>query len=105
MMWANNETGMIFPVEEVATLAKERGILFHTDAVQAIGKVAIDLTATPIDYLTFSAHKFHGPKGIGALYVRKKARNCRISSTAGSKWGENVRVLSTSPTSSGWGWR
>jgi cysteine desulfurase len=71
MMWANNETGMIFPVEEVATLAKERGILFHTDAVQAIGKVAIDLTATPIDYLTFSAHKFHGPKGIGALYVRK----------------------------------
>ena len=71
MMWANNETGMIFPVEEVAAIAKERGILFHTDAVQAIGKVAIDLTKTPIDYLTFSAHKFHGPKGIGGLYVRK----------------------------------
>ena len=71
MMWANNETGMIFPVEEVAGIAKERGILFHTDAVQAIGKVAIDLTATPIDYLTFSAHKFHGPKGIGGLYVKK----------------------------------
>lgn len=71
MMWANNETGMIFPVEEVAALAKERGILFHTDAVQAIGKVKVDLTATPIDYLTFSAHKFHGPKGIGGLYVRK----------------------------------
>ncbi|DAB39131.1 MAG: cysteine desulfurase, NifS family [Sulfuricurvum sp. GWF2_44_89] len=71
MMWANNETGMIFPVEEVAAIAKERGILFHTDAVQAIGKVAIDLTATPIDYLTFSAHKFHGPKGIGGLYVKK----------------------------------
>lgn len=71
MMWANNETGMIFPVEEVAQIAKERGILFHTDAVQAIGKVKLDLTATPIDYLTFSAHKFHGPKGIGGLYVRK----------------------------------
>ncbi len=71
MMWANNETGMIFPVEEVASLAKERGILFHTDAVQAIGKVAVDLTKTPVDYLTFSAHKFHGPKGIGGLYVKK----------------------------------
>jgi cysteine desulfurase len=71
MMWANNETGMIFPVEEVAKIAKDRGILFHTDAVQAIGKVKVDLTATPIDYLTFSAHKFHGPKGIGGLYVKK----------------------------------
>jgi len=71
MMWANNETGVIFPVEEVAALAKERGILFHTDAVQAIGKIAIDLGKTPIDYLTLSAHKFHGPKGIGALYVKK----------------------------------
>ncbi len=71
MMWANNETGMIFPVAEVAQIAKERGILFHTDAVQAIGKVKVDLTETPIDYLTFSAHKFHGPKGIGGLYVRK----------------------------------
>ncbi|WP_295051583.1 aminotransferase class V-fold PLP-dependent enzyme, partial [Sulfuricurvum sp.] len=53
IMWANNETGMIFPVEEVAAIAQERGILFHTDAVQAIGKVKVDLTATPIDYLTF----------------------------------------------------
>jgi len=71
MMWANNETGMIFPVEEVAQIAQERGILFHTDAVQAIGKVKVDLTKTPVDYLTFSAHKFHGPKGIGGLYVKK----------------------------------
>lgn len=71
MMWANNETGMIFPVAEVAKIAQERGILFHTDAVQAIGKVKVDLTETPIDYLTFSAHKFHGPKGIGGLYVKK----------------------------------
>ncbi|PHM17302.1 MAG: cysteine desulfurase, NifS family [Sulfuricurvum sp. PD_MW2] len=71
MMWANNETGMIFPIEEVAAIAREKEILFHTDAVQAIGKVAIDLTKTPVDYLTFSAHKFHGPKGIGGLYVKK----------------------------------
>ncbi len=71
MMWANNETGMIFPVEEVAALARDKGVLFHTDAVQAIGKVAVDLTKVPVDYLTFSAHKFHGPKGIGGLYVRK----------------------------------
>lgn len=71
MMWANNETGMIFPVEEVSKIAKEKGILFHTDAVQAIGKVSVDLTKVPVDYLTFSAHKFHGPKGIGGLYVKK----------------------------------
>ncbi len=71
MMWANNETGMIFPVDKVAAIASSKGILFHTDAVQAIGKVAVDLTKTPVDYLTFSAHKFHGPKGIGGLYVKK----------------------------------
>ena len=71
MMWANNETGMIFPVEEVSKFAKEKGILFHTDAVQAIGKLPIDLSKIDIDYLTFSAHKFHGPKGIGGLYVKK----------------------------------
>ena len=71
MMWANNETGMIFPVEEVAAFAKEKGILFHTDAVQAIGKIPVALTKVEVDYLTFSAHKFHGPKGIGGLYVKK----------------------------------
>lgn len=71
MMWANNETGMIFPVDEVSKITQERGILFHTDAVQAIGKLPVDLTKTPVDYLTFSAHKFHGPKGIGGLYVKK----------------------------------
>ncbi len=71
MMWANNETGMIFPVEEVSAFAKEKGILFHTDAVQAIGKLPVDLKKVNVDYLTFSAHKFHGPKGIGGLYVKK----------------------------------
>jgi cysteine desulfurase len=70
-MWANNETGTLFPVEELARIAHEAGALFHTDAVQAVGKIAIDLKATQIDFLTLSGHKLHGPKGIGALYVRK----------------------------------
>ncbi|OHE10912.1 MAG: cysteine desulfurase, NifS family [Sulfurimonas sp. RIFOXYD12_FULL_33_39] len=71
VMWANNETGVIFPIEEIGKFAKEAGILFHTDAVQAIGKVELDLTKVHVDYLTFSAHKFHGPKGVGGLYVKK----------------------------------
>ncbi|QBR71969.1 cysteine desulfurase NifS [Beijerinckiaceae bacterium] len=71
VMWANNETGTLFPVAELAALAHAAGALFHTDAVQAVGKIAIDLKATEIDMLSLSGHKLHGPKGIGALYVRK----------------------------------
>ncbi len=71
VMWANNETGNIYPVEKMAAIAKARGILFHTDAVQAVGKVAINLAALDIDYLSMSGHKLHAPKGVGALYVRK----------------------------------
>ena len=71
VMWANNETGVIFPVEEMAALAKERGILFHTDAVQAVGKIPINLKDTAIDFLSLSGHKLHAPKGVGVLYVRK----------------------------------
>ena len=68
---ANNETGLIFPIQELAEYTKEQGVLFHTDAVQAIGKIPVDVQKTPVDFLTFSAHKFHGPKGVGGLYIRK----------------------------------
>ncbi|MBL6979241.1 MAG: cysteine desulfurase NifS [Desulfobacteraceae bacterium] len=71
LMWANNETGVIFPVEEAAQMARDRGILFHTDAVQAAGKIPIDLQNSAIDMLSISGHKLHAPKGIGVLYVRK----------------------------------
>ena len=71
LMWANNETGVLFPVEKAAELATERGILFHTDAVQAVGKIPINMRANAIDMLSISGHKLHAPKGIGILYVRK----------------------------------
>jgi cysteine desulfurase len=71
LMWANNETGVIFPVEEAAALAKERGILFHTDAVQAVGKIPVNMKNNTIDMLSLSGHKLHAPKGIGVLYLRR----------------------------------
>jgi len=71
IMMANNETGGIFPVQEIGEICKEHNVLFHTDAVQAIGKIAVDVQSFNVDYLTFSAHKFHGPKGVGGLYDEK----------------------------------
>ncbi|MDI6741870.1 MAG: cysteine desulfurase NifS [Smithella sp.] len=71
LMWANNETGVIFPVEEAAKLAHDKGILFHTDAVQAVGKIPINMKNNVIDMLSISGHKLHAPKGIGVLYIRR----------------------------------
>ena len=70
IMWANNETGAIFPIEEISKICKEKGVLFHTDGVQAVGKIAIDIIKAGVDFMSFSAHKFHGPKGVGGLYIR-----------------------------------
>ena len=74
MMWANNETGVLFPVEKIAAICREKRVLFHTDAVQATGKIPIRLRDTAINFLSLSAHKFHGPKGVGALYVNRRTR-------------------------------
>jgi len=71
IMYANNETGTIFPIEEAGAIVKERGVLFHVDAVQATGKIPLDMTRSHIDMLALSGHKIHAPKGVGALYVRK----------------------------------
>ncbi|MGP1437870.1 MAG: cysteine desulfurase family protein [Treponema sp.] len=88
IMMANNEIGTIEPIKEMAKLAKENGILFHTDGVQAVGKIPVDVKELDVDYMTISCHKIYGPKGIGALYVR---RGCPIDSLI--KGGHQERGL------------
>ncbi|MEO7724176.1 MAG: cysteine desulfurase NifS [Chthoniobacterales bacterium] len=74
VMWANNETGVIYPLEEIAALCRRKGVFFHTDAVQAVGKMSIDLKELPVHFLSLSGHKVHAAKGVGALYVNRQAR-------------------------------
>ena len=74
IMYANNETGVLFPIDEIAEIVSSRGIVFHTDAVQVVGKMPLNLSKSKIDLLSLSGHKLHGPKGIGVLYVRKGTR-------------------------------
>ncbi len=79
VMWANNEIGVIQPVQEISRMAKERGVLFHTDATQAVGKIPVNVIEDGIDLMSFTAHKMYGPKGIGALYVRRKNPRVKVS--------------------------
>src|SRR5947209_4130843 len=92
VMWANNETGVLFPVEKIAEIARRKRVLFHTDAIQCIGKIPIRLADTTINSLSLSAHKLHGPKGVGALYVNKRSA-FRPSVIGGSQ--ENNRRAGT----------
>ena len=91
IMYANNEIGVVQPIREIGKLCKERGILFHTDAVQAVGKIPVDVIADNIDLLSLSGHKIYGPKGVGALYVRRK--NPRVQLTAQMDGGGHERGM------------
>ena len=90
IMFANNEIGTIQPIREIGEIAKERNILFHTDAVQAIGNIRIDVKELNIDLLSMSAHKFHGPKGIGALYIRQGVKIDSLIAGGGQERGRRA---------------
>lgn len=91
IMYANNETGTIQPVKEISVIAKKHGVLFFSDAVQAVGKISVDVNKDGIDLMAFTAHKMYGPKGIGALYVRRK--NPRVKVTAQIDGGGHERSM------------
>lgn len=88
--FANNETGVVQPIVEIGNLCRKRGILFHSDAVQAMGKVPLRLAELPIDYASFSAHKIHGPKGVGALYVNRRAGFVSLFNGGGQESGRRA---------------
>jgi cysteine desulfurase len=89
-MAANNESGVVWPLAEIGALCRKKNVLFHCDAVQFVGKVAIDLESLPVDYLAVAAHKLHGPKGIGALYVRRTAPFTPLIMGAGQEMGHRA---------------
>src|SRR5277367_4211268 len=91
IMYANNEIGVLQPIREIGAICKERGVLLHTDAVQAVGKVPVDVIKDNIDILSLTAHKIYGPKGVGALYVRR--RNPRVQLTAQMDGGGHERGM------------
>ena len=98
IMWANNETGVVFPIEKIAEICREKRVLFHTDAVQVTGKIPMRLRDSPINFLSLSAHKFHGPKGVGALYVSRQTRFSPLIAGGGQESGrrggtENVASI------------
>ncbi len=91
IMYANNEIGVVQPMEEIGKIAKEKGVLFHTDAVQAVGKIPVNVAEDGIDLLSLTGHKLYGPKGVGALYVRR--RNPRVQLTAQMDGGGHERGM------------
>src|SRR5690606_4569292 len=91
IMYANNEIGVIQPIKEIGAICKERGVLFHTDATQAVGKIPVDVIKDNIDLLSLSGHKMYGPKGVGALYVRR--RSPRVQLTAQIDGGGHERGM------------
>src|SRR5690606_33897301 len=95
MMAANNETGVLHPIKEIAQICNQKDVLYFCDATQLIGKREIDLEQLPIDILTFSAHKIHGPKGIGVLYIRRKSKPIQIPALISGGNQEHARRAGT----------